>query len=103
MGKAGRQRFYQAFERMLERLRRRLDEMLSALADVLLKRMSIAECDRAWKSGPFGNGPDSGHSGAAAGIDGKGENGLGTTDEEADSLRPETRAETDNATLSHLL
>lgn len=45
MGKAGRHRFYQDFERAAERIRRRFDELLSALADTLLEKAPPAHGD----------------------------------------------------------
>ncbi len=50
MGKAARQKFYQAFEKCVERLRRRLDEMLAALADVILKDMPVDDCLAVWQA-----------------------------------------------------
>ncbi|GIX15848.1 MAG: CRISPR-associated endonuclease Cas1 1 [Rhodothalassiaceae bacterium] len=46
MGKAGRQRFYQDFERAAERIRRRFDELLSALADTLLQNAPAGDGER---------------------------------------------------------
>lgn len=49
MGKAGRQRFYQAFECIAERIRRRLDELLGALGDVVLGEGTHPDRLRMWR------------------------------------------------------
>lgn len=77
MGKAGRERFYQAFECTAERVRRRLDELLGALADVLLDEDAPSNRLQKWQPA-FASCPEEDGVGATAG---------GVNEEGTDPLR----------------